>query len=108
MRGQLGAELPQCAEIRSRGAGQRVGAVADHRVLTQRAQDHRIVRISVAGVGGEQQLLFKPKVQSAVPGPVGEKRRASFGGTRVCCAPELLWSSPVPPDRVGLSGKLSC
>jgi hypothetical protein len=90
VRGQLRAEKREHARIRRRCRDQRVGAVADHRVLAERSQHQRIVRISMAGVGGEQQLLLEPEVQTSMLGPESEKRRASVSGSRIRRAPEPL------------------
>ena len=91
---------PSCSSAPGRQTcgGQRVGAVADHRVLAERTQHHRIVRVSMAGVGREQQLLLEPEVQAPMPGPVGEKRRARFGGGRVASRAGVAGRPRAPGD----------
>jgi hypothetical protein len=88
--GQLRAELLE----RRRGgrwcSGQRGSAMADHRVVAECTQDPRIVWISIAGVGREQQLLLEPEVPAPMAGPVGEERLARFGRGRIGRAAKLL------------------
>ena len=64
--------------------------MADHHVFAECTQDARIVRISVARVGREQQLLLEPEVPPPVAGPVGEERLARFAGGRIGRAAKLL------------------
>ena len=64
--------------------------VADHRVLTEGAQHQRIVGVSVAGVGGEQQLFLEPEVHTPMAGPVRDERLAGLGGGRIRRATESL------------------
>jgi hypothetical protein len=45
--------------------------MTDGDVIAQRTGDQRMMRIAVAGVGREQDLLFKPEVPTSVDRPEG-------------------------------------